>query len=210
MTIDIGGKMIKVHFQRKKIKRTYIRITSNKEILITSSNKMNDADIVSIINLNYEWIVKKLRTIKVIELNPNEYILFGKVYKLNIINSEDFSITDKFINAKNLDLIEGYAIKVIEKRFDKIIENIGLNFIPILKFRRMKSKWGVCHIQAKKIVLNKILIHTPFELIDYIIFHEIAHFKVPNHSKNFYIELSKFCPNHKFLKTQLKEYSSLL
>ena len=69
----------------------------------------------------------------------------------------------------------------------------------------MKSRWGVCNRGNNTITLNKQLIKKDISLLDYVIVHELCHFKYPNHSKYFWNEVAKYYPNYKLARKQLKE-----
>ncbi len=75
---------------------------------------------------------------------------------------------------------------------------------PHFKLRKMKSCWGVCHYTKGYIVLNTELIKYDMDCINYVVLHELMHFRHPNHSKDFYYGLSYFMPNYKEIKTKLK------
>ena len=45
----------------------------------------------------------------------------------------------------------------------------------------------------------------PLECIEYVVLHEFTHFLVANHSKEFYDELSRVCPDYKELKNKLND-----
>ena len=80
----------------------------------------------------------------------------------------------------------------------------------VLKFRKMKSRWGVCHITKNYINLSTYLIHVPIHLIEYVIIHEFCHFKYANHSKSFYTEVEKYCHDYKKRVKELKSFSYVL
>ena len=67
--------------------------------------------------------------------------------------------------------------------------------LPQLKFRKMSSKWGVCRPQRGEISLNKSLIHLPLPLVDYVLAHELCHFKELNHSKDFWQLVAQGMPD---------------
>ena len=73
-----------------------------------------------------------------------------------------------------------------------------------LKFRKMKTRWGVCYTKKNSISISSYLIHYPFECLEYIIVHELTHFIVPNHSKRFYNIVSSNMPDYKKAVEKLK------
>ena len=74
----------------------------------------------------------------------------------------------------------------------------------------MKSRFGYNDGNKQIICLSTRLIHLPEYLIDYIIVHEFCHYKVRNHQKEFYQEVSKYYPNYLKAKKELKIYSPLM
>jgi len=59
-----------------------------------------------------------------------------------------------------------------------------------LKIRRMKTRWGSCTAR-KSINLNSWLMMIPEALADYVILHELAHTRFPDHGKKFWEELDR-------------------
>ena len=72
--------------------------------------------------------------------------------------------------------------------------------IPQIEIRKMKSVWGSCHIKQKKIIFNLELVRQKEEFINYVIVHELAHFKHANHSKEFYKVVEIFIPDYKTIR----------
>ncbi len=82
----------------------------------------------------------------------------------------------------------------------------GVKF-PIIKFRKMVSRWGSCQPTKGVLTFNTNLMYAPIECVEYVVLHEFTHFLQANHSKNFYFELEKVLPNWKNLRKKLKEIS---
>lgn len=67
----------------------------------------------------------------------------------------------------------------------------------------MKTKWGTCNIQAKRIWLNLELIKKPLHCLEYVIVHELVHLLERDHNDNFKNYMNKFLPNWRFYKEEL-------
>lgn len=72
-----------------------------------------------------------------------------------------------------------------------------LHHPPILQVRSMKTRWGVCHIQKRQIVLNRRLLEKPKAAIEYVILHEYMHFLHPNHQQGFHAAMFQMMPDYK-------------
>ena len=85
-------------------------------------------------------------------------------------------------------------------------EKLGIAF-PQIRFRKMVSQWGNCRAKEGILTFNTALIYVPLECIEYVVYHEFTHFLQQNHSKLFYAELEKVCPDWKVLRKRIKEIS---
>jgi len=74
-----------------------------------------------------------------------------------------------------------------------------------VRIKHNVSNWGSCSAK-KNINLNLNLMRLPEELQDYVMLHELCHLKYMNHGKDFHALLERVCPNHKALRSKLKEY----
>jgi predicted metal-dependent hydrolase len=59
--------------------------------------------------------------------------------------------------------------------------------------RDQRSRWGSCSPNGN-ISLNWRLVLMPDHVRDYVILHELAHLRVPNHSRRFWRLMSELCP----------------
>jgi predicted metal-dependent hydrolase len=69
--------------------------------------------------------------------------------------------------------------------------------------KKMKTKWGTCNIEAKRIWLNLELAKKPIQCIEYIIVHELTHLLERNHNSRFVAIMDNYLPNWKDLKVEL-------
>lgn len=61
--------------------------------------------------------------------------------------------------------------------------------------RKMKTKWGSCNIEARRIWLNLELAKKPLECLEYILVHELVHLHERSHNERFKELLGKYLPN---------------
>lgn len=103
-----------------------------------------------------------------------------------------------------LKFYETAAERVLPKRVKELSELTGLRPTRI-SLRKQRTLWGSCS-PSGSIQLNWKLISAPINVIDYVIIHELAHLKHPNHSKRFWNEVAVYCPYYKQIKLWLKKH----
>jgi predicted metal-dependent hydrolase len=69
--------------------------------------------------------------------------------------------------------------------------------------KQMKTKWGTCNIDAKRIWLNLELAKKPRHCLEYIIVHEMVHLLERHHNDNFVSYMDKFLPSWRQHKKEL-------
>lgn len=75
--------------------------------------------------------------------------------------------------------------------------------------RNQRSRWGSCSRHGT-ISLNWRLIQAGEFVRDYIILHELAHLKHMNHSRRFWAEVKRLCPDFERAEAWLKTHGELL
>lgn len=91
---------------------------------------------------------------------------------------------------------------LLSKRLELISRDNGLPY-GNLKIRRLTSRWGSCS-SKQEITLSYFLIQLPWDLIDYVILHELAHTIFHNHSREFWDFMEERVPNLRGVKAQIK------
>ena len=77
-----------------------------------------------------------------------------------------------------------------------------------ISVRNQRTRWGSCSRRGT-ISLNWRLIQVPESVRDYIILHELMHFRQMNHSSRFWNEVRRVCPNYELAEAWLKQKSPL-
>ncbi|MBE9212847.1 M48 family metallopeptidase [Plectonema cf. radiosum LEGE 06105] len=69
--------------------------------------------------------------------------------------------------------------------------------------KQMKTKWGTCNTQAKRIWLNLELAKKDRHCLEYVVVHEMVHLLERSHGERFVALMNKFMPNWRFYKDEL-------
>ena len=226
-TITIGDKTLKYTLNRKNVKNINLRLKPSGEITVSAGRFVNLRIIEDFLVSKSDFILKHIQKIENLpslksDLADGFLMLCGKKYTFSVnkgkrkveINRDSIEL---FLDNPDDDLaktrmINGFyrqrAIEVITDLCRKaypVFKEKTKGF-PTLKFRNMKTKWGICRPQKNEITFNTRLVLLPKELSEYVVFHEFTHFSVPNHSKKFYEELEKNLPDYKDREQRFKNF----
>lgn len=69
--------------------------------------------------------------------------------------------------------------------------------------KRMKTKWGTCNIEARRIWLNLELAKKPVQCLEYILVHELTHLLERHHNEHFTGLLDRHLPQWRTLREEL-------
>ncbi len=75
--------------------------------------------------------------------------------------------------------------------------------------KQLKGRWGSCD-SHQDIVLNLFLMQLPWQLIDYVLIHELIHTEHLNHSPDFWAEFLRHEPAAKSLRKQIRTHKPIL
>ncbi len=206
--------------KRRGTRSLRLRMNQSGEVIVSQPHWLPYQAGIDFAKKHRQWIVKHLRPKQVVTHNT----LVGKTHVMKFVRSTGSRPQARVANELiTVHVPKGHEINheevqqaarrgaqaalknesyLLKNRLRHISEKVGLSYKDVnLKF--MKSKWGSCRSDST-ITLNYRLLDLPYELIDYVIVHELAHTKHMNHSTEFWNLVAKFTPEHKAIRKSLK------
>lgn len=114
-------------------------------------------------------------------------------------------IHNEKIKKSIIEALEIEAKSYIPTRVRYLADKYSFNYSKI-RLSKASGRWGSCN-NSGTISLNIFLMQLPFELIDYVIIHELAHTKQMNHSHDFWHIVENINPQYKKHRKILKSHN---
>ena len=72
-----------------------------------------------------------------------------------------------------------------------------------MRIRKMKTLWGSCNIEARRIWLNLELVKKPASCLEYVFVHEMVHLIERSHNARFQALMDRFMPQWRLYRDEL-------
>jgi len=204
------------HICKPKLKNSYISVNHELKVILKTP-KVSNFFIENLLLDKEKWIRKQLLKLSKNPLQKinieDELLLFGEICSIDIDEAKYLrqklqrmrkNSQENIVKCYD-DFYKYYSSEYLTPRVEYFANKMDLKF-SVIKFRKMKSRWGSCSSQ-KTITLNSELMKVKKELIDYVIVHELAHLVHMNHSKKFHLLVENYLPSSKVLRRELKGIS---
>lgn len=119
-------------------------------------------------------------------------------------NIDDNTLQEK-VRQNIIKALRKEAKSYLPRRIEFMANKFGYSYEKV-RLTHTSSRWGSCSSRGT-ISLNIALMQLSFELIDYVLAHELAHTKQMNHSSKFWNEVAKIQPNYQLHKKEIKSFS---
>jgi predicted metal-dependent hydrolase len=93
------------------------------------------------------------------------------------------------------------AHEVLSSRTEALARAAGIA-PPRVFISPARTRWGSCNTR-REVRLAWRLVKAPPHLVDYVICHELAHLRHMNHSRAFWGEVERQCPDYRRLRAEL-------
>ena len=216
----------KIEIHKKKVKNVTLKVKRDGTIHLTVPEAATDDYIERVIANKQDWIESQLKHFNENYEKPKEkemvsgesFKYLGKSYRLKIVESNkeyvrlyrgyiEIYVKDKNNTNKKKELLKKWYQEKAKKKFAELVheyEQIVKEEVNNIRVITMQTRWGSCNVERKNINLNLELIKKPRYCIEYVILHELAHLKYPNHGKQFWEYMSVHMPNWEWRKNKLE------
>lgn len=182
--IKINDIEVEYSVEYRKVK--YIRYELKRGKLLVILPKRTKINVEETIHKKDRWIYRKI-----VEYNEEKERLSDITRDMHLVQRTLPELRD--------------LVSVYVEKYEKIL-NVKVNR---LQFRDTVYKWGSCS-NLGNVTLSKNLSFLPDRFVEYIVYHELAHIIVLNHSDKFFEIIKKEFPNYKICDEKLKEYHFLI
>ena len=222
--INVDDLVVMIKY-RKNMKNIYLKVEKNADVVVSAPPRTPNylikkliRDNIDEINLRRNNILTNGYTVKQY-VTGEKHIIFGKEFVLEVIlgNKNVIKLSDDkiilVIKDKDQDreqIVTSYLRKVLYNKaleFSNKYEKIMGVHAEQLRIKKMRTRWGTCNIEAKRIWINYELIKYPIECLEHIVVHELTHLLETNHTPRFYALLGKYYPNFRENDKLIKEFS---
>jgi predicted metal-dependent hydrolase len=216
--IEIGSIAMQVN--RKAVKHLHICVLPpDGRVRISAPETMTETAVRMALISRIPWIKKQQadfarqpRQSEREMVSGECHYLWGRRYRLNVIERAGkheiklgrgrlhLYVSGATVTENKARVLSAFYRDVLKARIDELLsvwqERIGVSAAD-WGVKKMKTKWGSCNTQAKRIWLNLELAKKPPECLEYIVVHELIHLLERKHNVRFERYISTFLPDWK-------------
>lgn len=222
--IRLGEMAVEV--VQKDIKNIHLSVyPPNGRVKVAAPRRMSQDVIRAYLISKLSWIRKQQTKFRSQEREaPRDYVsreshyFLGKRYLLKVIKHAgparivlkhqiiEMYVRPRTAKAKRKELLQEWYREQLRQLVPPLIEKWERRVkVKVKEFgiRRMRTKWGTCNAQAKRIWVNLELAKKPVECLEYIVVHEMVHLMERRHNERFMAYLNHYMPGWKRIREEL-------
>jgi predicted metal-dependent hydrolase len=223
--LRVGTRHVRLWLVPNRRARRYVlRLARDGSARVTVPRGGSAAEAIRFAEANVRWLERQLLRQAVSRprpWGPGTAILFrgeksilelpaGEATDLVGFNGQMVAVADRAADLR--PEVERHLWRLAARELpQRVIELAVVHALPVRRVvvRNQRSRWGSCS-RTGTISLNWRLVQAPEHVRDYIILHELAHLRQMNHSRRFWTEVERLCPEYRKAERWLKLHAELL
>ena len=223
--IEVGG--LSVEIVRKDIKNFYIGVhPPNGRVRVSAPLRLDDDAVRTAVISRLGWIRRQQAAFETQDrqsqrefVTGESHYFEGKRYRLDVIERDcppkvwllnntrmgvsvrpgtDRDTREAVVHRWYRQHLRAQLPPLLEKWEAKV--GVSVNEVRI---KKMKTLWGSCNVEAKRIWLNLELAKKPNSCLVYILVHEMVHLLERDHNDQFHALMDKFLPQWRTYRDEL-------
>lgn len=225
--IDVSGILVEIH--RKVIKNLHVGVyPPHGRVRVAAPLHLDDEAVRLAIVSRISWIRRQRESFarqsrqSAREMVTGESHYFeGKRYRLNVLErpgNSNVRVANNSIlelqvppcmdrNARQ-QVLERWYRRQLKARIPELLTHwesvVGVQ-VADCRVKRMKTRWGSCNIEARRVWLNLELAKKPPNCLEYILVHEMVHLLERHHTDRFRRLMDQFLPDWRVRRDELNK-----
>jgi predicted metal-dependent hydrolase len=223
--IEIGGIAIEV--VRKDIQNIHLRVyPPDGCVRVSAPHGLKDDAVGQFVTSRLDWIVRKQERIAKQDHQPRGELVTGEMhpvegelYPLEVIARNGQAVVELSAGKLLLRAKPGTSRTRLQASLDRwyrrrlraAIPPLIEKWQPIIgvevaewHIKKMKTRWGTCNREARRIWINLELAKRPAGQLEYIVVHEMVHMLERLHNARFKSLMDRFLPSWREQHAALK------
>lgn len=224
-TIEVGG--IPVEIVRKDIKNLHVGVYPPRgRVRVAAPLRLDDEAVRLAVITRLGWIRRQQEGFEQQDrqserevVTGESHFFQGRRYRLDVIEHDGPASVDFPNNTTMLlrvrpgtdragrdTVLQRWYRRRLREQLPALLTKwepkIGVR-VAELKIKRMKTRWGTCNREAKRIWLNLELVKKPASCLEYILVHEMVHFQERHHNERFRDLMDDLMPQWRLHREEL-------
>ncbi len=225
--IDVSG--IPVEIRRKAIKNLHVGVyPPHGKVRVAAPLHLDDEAVRLAIVSRLSWIRRQMESFARQErqsaremVTGESHYFKGKRYRLNVVkrtgnprvhvpnnSTLELQVPPGTDRAARQRILDRWYRRQLKARIPELLARwepvLGVT-VADCRVKRMKTRWGSCNIDARRIWLNLELIKKPIACTEYILVHEMVHFFERHHTDRFRELMDTSMPDWRVRRDSLNE-----
>jgi len=220
---------IEVEVERKAIKHTHLSVfPPDARVHVSAPATLSDDDLMSFLVSKAAWMRRQIASVlaqpresrREYASGENVYLL-GRRYRLLVrpgsgeagvrVDGTTVVMEGRGLDSRAaresrmMDWQRGELRRVLNRLVSKwgaALDEEGAAF----EIRRMRNRWGSCNATRRRMYFNLALARVPIRCIEYVVVHELTHFRVENHSALFERLMTRRLPRWREARRELNDF----
>jgi predicted metal-dependent hydrolase len=219
-TLAVDGLLLDVHWSSRR-KTVELAVERDGRLTLRAPVGTKTKLLESFVMQKRAWVYRKLAEKQALRppVPAKEYVsgesfpYLGRHYRLLLVNEQDvplrltegrFRMQRSTAEGRREEFVRWYqrhARQWITKRVESFASRLGVVPAEVV-IRDLGHRWGSCTSRGK-VNLHWASVLLPPSIVDYLIVHELAHLREPNHSPRFWAAVERAMPDYRDRKRWL-------